>query len=374
MGVVLGMFYKKRRKGDLDLQSEWVSLTENLSIFGSWPWIFSWWGTWAKNCKLDLQLYSFHADSERVVAIAPLFLSQVKSRLGITLNQLQVIGNIYPSNTTVLSEYTDLVVSPDYISEVSSAFTHLLDGIRWDDFVVPYTTQESFLFKYLQDRRGDFRYFSVRDEGAGVAIDTSGSFSDYLRGLGKNTRLKLYNRRQLLQSFGSVKIEYANAAGIGEYLSELNGLDRSRWGRDCFGPQSLAFHVEIAGHASQRGELKLSRITVNCEVVSVLYNICFNGVEYNIQSAFKQDYHPKISLGTLHLGYAIERAFNDDKIESFDLLYGEGKNTFYKQRLGGDEIQFYTILCGKTYRALLVFRTKVIFRRIKSVFRRFFPF
>ena len=368
------MLNEKRWKDVSELEQQWNEVTSGSSLFAGWSWASSWWAMWAESCDLKLQLYSFSADDGTLVAIVPLFTNQRKSRLGFTVNQLQVFGNIYPTGTTVLSEYSDILVRQGYEEDVSAALIRLLSNIQWDEFIIPYTTAGSFLFKRLQEHSNYFRFVDTKQEGPGVIVNAAVGFDGYLASLGKNTRLKLYNRRQLLQSLGPVKIEYANAAGIGEYLSELNGLDRSRWGRDCFGPQSLAFHVEIAGHASQRGELKLSRITVNCEVVSVLYNICFNGVEYNIQSAFKQDYHPKISLGTLHLGYAIERAFNDDEIGSFDLLYGEGKNTFYKQRLGGDEIQFYTILCGKTYRALLVFRTKVIFRRIKSVFRRFFPF
>ena len=363
------MLHKKRRHSFTKLKAEWETISTDISLFGSWCWCSAWWKTWAESCGLELQLYSFHKDNGAVVAITPFFLSQKKTRLGYKLKQLQVFGGIYPTDITVLSEYTDLPLDSEYESEVETSLNQLLENIDWDEFALPFSTDSSFLFRYLQSNRSKFRYLHVQREGSGIAIDTSGSFDEYLADLGKNTRLKLYNRRKLLETLAEVEVEYADASNIDAFLSELNSLDRPRWGRDCFGSQSLAFHAEVAMQASERNELMLSRLKVDGEVVSILYNIRFNGAEYNIQSAYRQDYHPKISLGTLHLGYAIEQAFKSEKTQVFDLLYGEGKNSFYKKRLGGKETDFYTLVCGKTYKALLVYRLQMLINWIKRSIR-----
>lgn len=348
----------------------WSNLSGNSSLFTSRLWYLSWWQVWGECCGLELQLHSFHVEHDRLAAIVPLYLHQVK-KMGLALKQLQFIGNIYPSGITVLSEYTGLLVNPDYESQISDQLNQLLSELQWDEFVVPFTTSDSFIFRYLDANKHLFRFVDIQQEGEGVVVDVSGAFDDYLAVLGKNTRLKLYNRRQLLQKLGEVVVEYAAAGTIDEFLAQLNTLDVQRWGRECFGSQSLSFHKQVALEAAGRGELMLSRLRVSGEVVSVLYNIRFNGVEYNIQSAYREDFHPKISLGTLHLGYAIEAAFLADDIQSFDLLYGNGKKTAYKKHFKGKEVQFYTIRCGKTYKALLVYRFQAVYRGLKSNMRRF---
>jgi len=58
-----------------------------------------------------------------------------------------------------------------------------------------------------------------------------------------------------------------------------------------------------------------------------------DGKIYNIQLGFLDGLDKKISLGTLHLGYAIEMAFESEEIRSFDLLAGEGKKSNYKSHL-----------------------------------------
>jgi hypothetical protein len=68
-----------------------------------------------------------------------------------------------------------------------------------------------------------------------------------------------------------------------------------------------------------------------------MLNLLVGGKIYNIQLGYVEDFDRKISLGTLHLGHAIERAFENPNIHSFDLLAGEGKNSDYKKRLADPE-------------------------------------
>lgn len=349
------MLLKKRFENILQLQGAWSRVSGSGTIFSCWCWNYSWWAAWGGSCDLELELYSFSSDTDGVVAITPFFTRQLESEMGFNVKQLQFIGNIYPTDITILSEYTDLPMNPDYSNAVSAALNDLLDSIRWDYLVVPFTAESSYIHQFLVANKSRFKYFRVKKEGVGAVIDVTGSFEEYLMGLGRNTRLKLYNRRSILHDLGTVEIEYAKSDSVEEFLSDLNTLNEPRWGRICFGPQSFSFHSHVAREASRQGNLMLSRIVVNGEVVSVLYNIRFNHVEYNIQSAYKQDFHAKISLGTLHLGYSIEGAFSEQCVREFDLLFGEGKNTFYKGRLGARSEEFYTIQCGNSYRSLLLY-------------------
>jgi CelD/BcsL family acetyltransferase involved in cellulose biosynthesis len=335
------------------------------SLFSSWEWQSNWWRVWGNG--RELRLYSFSDEAGRVVGIAPLYLQRVRFKKIIRLEQLQLIGNVYFTDGTVLSEYGDVVAEPGYSDDVLAVLWQQLQGEDWDECVTPLLTSRSAFYRICRDEssRWSLRHVELRCEGRGIRIDTQGGFEDYLAMLGKNTRLKLFNRRSLLQTLGAVELVYADQDAISEFLAMLNALDRLRWGRDCFGPASLDFHRSVAAAAAARGELRLSMLKVNGRVVSVLYNICFGGVEYNIQSAFEPGFHSKLSLGTLHMGYALERAFSDPGVCYFDLLFGNGKNEFYKRHYRGEEIEFFTLIASRSRKAAFKNRLAALAKKLR---------
>lgn len=76
---------------------------------------------------------------------------------------------------------------------------------------------------------------------------------------------------------------------------------------------------------SEGGEPQLLALRCGEQLISVLYNVKYQGCVYNLQSGFEESFHPKLAIGTLHLGYAIERAFQEEGTQTFDMLAGSGK-------------------------------------------------
>jgi hypothetical protein len=75
-----------------------------------------------------------------------------------------------------------------------------------------------------------------------------------------------------------------------------------------------------------------------------MLNIFVAGKIYNIQLGYEEGFDSKISLGTLHLGYEIERAFADQTVYAFDLLAGDGKTSNYKERIADPHSNFESIM------------------------------
>ena len=69
--------------------------------------------------------------------------------------------------------------------------------------------------------------------------------------------------------------------------------------------------------------------------MSVLYDIQAGGRVYNLQAGYEESFHHKLSLGTLHLGYAIEQAFQVSSISRYDLLQVPVRIRFIRQDLTG---------------------------------------
>ena len=327
----------QKRKFDDKLKQEWLELEKYGSLFNSWAWCYYWWDTWAETNNLSLRLYSVHARNGKIIGLFPFYIQRDKK------NQLQLIGNIYPSGITILSEYSDIVFDPNFEKEVRDALADYLKNSDWEKVIIPFHSKTSFLAKLC---RGLYPYRFIT-ELAGYRVNTTNDFSQYLAKLGKNTRLKLFNRRKYLSEKSEVKITIAeNIRAIEQQLNTLNELHAHRWGHDCFDAHSLKFHTALAEYYLKNNNLALSTININDRPSSVVYDLRFNSTEYNIQSGYLEKHDPKISLGTLHLGYAIEAAFSIPN-KYFDLLMGEGKNSNYKESFRGLKVDFETTIIFK---------------------------
>lgn len=351
-----------------------VAIPCDANLFLSATWRNAWWDIWGGKLGLhrcDIEHYSDSLEKR----IALFGYTHTFQLLGLfSLKRFQPIGNFYPSDATILSEYADLISMAPYDlikdSDIDSLMD-LLDAHKWDDMVVPFCGESSRLLAYFTAQKARYRRVDIRKHGEGVCVDTTTGFERYLASLGKNTRLKLFNRRSLLAQIGPVRLQYAESVDdIVNLLDMLNEFDRKRWGRVCFGPESLAFHTRVASELLLEGKLKLSVLLVDEKPVSILYNLIMGDREFNVQAAYREDFHPKISLGTLHLGYAIERCFSDSHISYFDLLYGEGKNEFYKNRFNGFHTGFYTVHVLRSKKALALYWLKDIVRKGKHILLR----
>ncbi|MCW8929427.1 MAG: GNAT family N-acetyltransferase [Gammaproteobacteria bacterium] len=170
-------------------------------------------------------------------------------------------------------------------------------------------------------------------------------FSEYKKNLGKNTRLNLFNYRHKLESQGELQIKRVEKKSeLNAAFEYLNLLHHSRWNAPCFDTDALAFHKKFANKMLDKNCLEFSLIELDGTVISALYNFIISGREYNIQAGFKNKCCQRISIGSLHMGYAIERAFQSKNCDTFDLLAGKGMKTDYKKQYKGICTHFQTVL------------------------------
>jgi hypothetical protein len=189
----------------------------------------------------------------------------------------------------------------------------------------------------------------VANQDTAYSVSTEGLFETYLQSLGPNTRLKLFNRRKVLETMGEVKLEECWPSNAALFFTHLNRLHLTRWEKPCFGEESLRFHATFLERlTAEGGKPHLSILSCNGSILSVLYNVFFNKVVYNIQAGYEENFHKKLSLGTLHLGYAIEEAFKDPETTVFDMLAGKGKNENYKSRLATAQEDLISLMLVKS--------------------------
>ncbi|MDL0429701.1 GNAT family N-acetyltransferase [Marinobacter sp. TBZ242] len=313
-------------------------------LFMSWPWLYSWWETWSQVLGMELVLLGVFDQQSRLVGIGPFCRRVLVTPAGVRVVRLYMIGNAWRLAPTVRTEYCGIIARRGYQSEVMAVIVPALKQLAWDELVcsdVPTEQLENLGARGLGGQQG-YRIIH-RTEDRGVRINTAGSFADWLGELGKNTRLKAYNRRGYLQKQGELAFEGHEEGRDGDFFNHLNAFHRNRWRKPAFDREALRFHrlllqrLHLCG-----GEPAMSLILYNGRCVSALYDLVVGGCRYNLQAGYEEDFDAKVSLGYLHLGYAIESAFRNERISAYDLLAGTGKKHFYKSHFHGETVKFST--------------------------------
>ncbi len=303
-------------------------------LFMGWAWQSSWWRTWKAPLGLEpcmVGVYRGHA----LAGLAPLYRYRRRGPFGRTTTELHVIGNAPRIAPTVRTEYSDFVVDSAHRDGVRDALARALKAMHWDVLIVCDHVESGHLD---QVEKASHAMRSVRQEDWGVVLDTTGSFQAWLKQLGRNTRLKAYNRRTYLEKQGNVALRHAESSE--EALGRLNAFHITRWGKPAFSGLSLEFHRLLLPCLPGDAEPRCSELWVNRRLCSVLYDVRVSARVYNLQAGFDESFDPKLSLGTLHLGYAIEGAFHEPAVTAYDLLAGGGKKTYYKGRFRGQPVPF----------------------------------
>lgn len=300
-------------------------------LFLSWAWLNQWWQE-RKPPHCRLSIFTVYSGG-KLLGVAPLYIEwDAYARGLLRTRRLQFIGKRLSKGSGIRSEYMDFIVHRSF---VRPAMKRLLNAIEqestWSELALYDVDDSGVLYHALQSWTAA-RAYHQRHEQAGTTyvVDCRSDFAGYLRGLGSNTRLKLYNRRKVLEQMGKVELVSLTDETWQTLIDHLLQWHQERWSKIVFGQSSLAFLLEVTSMHALRDS---SLLMLDGVPISVMVNVRAGTTVYNIQLAFKDDLDKRISTGTLHLGYVIEQMFLDSTVERFDLLIGTGKHSNYKSHI-----------------------------------------
>lgn len=321
----------------LNGRAEWQRLlatTEADPLFLSWDWQSLWWQLFGAARRRELAILAAYRSGE-LVGIAP-FYRKRETRLGlIPVQSLQVIGLSWRDPDDLVSEYLDILATEhDYACVRTAVLDFIEANEKHSELVIGATDRRRGWADALRQRQEAAQAGTLReiDGATSYQADLSSGFENYLRSLGGSTRRSLWHLRKRLEELGPVSLASASADEIEQALHELNRLHATRWGEPVFNGPRWQFHLNFARGAAARGQLCLSRLTVGQQTVCMLYDVRIGKRQYNIQMGFDPKFAPDLSLGLLHLGYAMEAAA-DAGVTGYDFLAGQGRATDYKRHL-----------------------------------------
>lgn len=349
-------------------RNQWNTLLDESNsdpLFLSWEWQHTWWKVFSDPKTMHLKLYVALDETDTLVGIAPLYLSTVKIKKLIPVRRLQFIGGCWRGMTTMRTELLSFITKKSISENIVKAFYQYINlQSCWDEFVLADTPVKSDTFQVLKHQKPLARsYYRIADKIDGYYLAINNSFDEYLKTLGKNTRLKLFNRRKILEECGLIKFEISCPDAIDEKFDLLNRLHAERWGGPVFTGNRLKFNKTVAHLMADNNNLIFSTLYVNGNPVSIQYNYIKNHHEYNIQAGFTESFHKKLALGYLHFGYAIEAAYKNN-ISVYDFLVGEGKNSQYKAHLTASSYELIDLQVVRKRTAKLLYYLYNIYIKI----------
>ena len=304
------------------------------ALFLSWDWLTLWWQCFAGALSAVPEILAFYRDGQ-LVGVVPLYRRRVVRNRVLRATSVQLIGASWRDPEPLISEYLDVIALAGETDIVRRRCAQtLLSERAWSEAVIGFTAAgPEWCAAFAGHGEGRSQYVRDLDRLVSYQADLSGGFEGYLRNLGQSTRRSLWNLRRRLGQPATVSFELLSPEEIDAGLSDLNRLHRLRWQKAAFSGAALEFHTRLARRLAARGELVLSRLRVGGQVVSVLYDVRKGVQQYNLSMGFNPSFDARLSLGLIHLGYAMEAAA-ERRASSYDFLAGSGQHCDYKRHLG----------------------------------------
>ena len=344
------------------LEPVWRNLhgqSRNDALFLSWDWLELWWKH--LNARQDESAHVCVA-YEGVDPIGALLvtLGPVRRRPGLRLLSAQTAGFRLYDSRDIVSEYLDVVAIPSYEEAARVAILQSLMGKRQpEEFVVGWTRSIDQWKKCLSSLPRTY----VREihRTSSYQADLSTGFHAYVATLGDSTRRSVLHLRSRLESLGTVWLKRVSQCDCASALHDLANLQKDRWSAPALRGSTMAFHQELISRWADSGRIVITKLIVGDDCLSCLYDLRMGDRQYNIQLGFRSQFGNRVSLGLLHLGYAMESAAAEGVL-TYDFLAGPGRKTDYKARLASSRVEIATIqsvtgsLAAPLYRIVDAFR------------------
>jgi hypothetical protein len=306
-------------------------------------------------------------DSGRLCAVAAWYVERRRLAGALDLRRLQLVGQSTWTMDASPGEVGTLLHEDASPERAVHVLTEALDRsleLAWDDFRVSYVDPQG-TFAAALAAWAAARGFECRRlaDGASYDVNTTGDEGAYWSSRSANTRRALVGKRSIALERG---VEYRPAIETIDPLDALFRLHQARWGDAGLAPRQQQFlrHLEPAWGDDVRPRVSL--LEADGRHVSASLNLDARGCTYNLQGGFLPDWDSRLSLGKLHLGFELSRAFQDPGTRAFDLLPGRGMRDDYKAAIATRQFPVCTYWVLRTRRARLAVTIANVVARVRA--------
>ncbi|TQV71774.1 GNAT family N-acetyltransferase [Exilibacterium tricleocarpae] len=352
-----------------DFRAQWNTLLENSAadpLFLSWEWMYNWWLIFGNQPRDELFILTARDAAGELIGLAPLYVQTRPLFNGMLRSRrLQFLGSSCLGVPGFRTENMQLISRQGQEETVVRALLDFTFQHRhFDECMFSDLDQSSCTYRLLTGNLQNYKCLPrTQSISTTYEIDCDRDFQGFVAALGKNTRLKAFNRRKVLEEQGEIALSAVASDSIEKVFTPFATFYKQRWGQSAHHDKQQAFLTALAaaGRISTGGLL----LTVDGKAIACTIDAIYADTVYNIQTGFIDGYHKKISLGTLMLGYAVEQYCSQAAIKNYDLLAGTGKNSNYKERLAAPGKQLESLQLIRANYLKFIYRSKDFLFSIK---------
>lgn len=296
-------------------------------------WLATWWRVYAHaEARPCVWVEGDAGGFERAPPVAYAAWTVETRRLpaGVTVRRLQPLGQSAWTQDAFPGEYSAFGGAVDPATARRALDATL--ALEWDELVLHRVPRHGALAQALAGWGGDaVRTCDVVDAAPSWRLRTTGDVRDYLAALPAG------ERRAMCARNARARVSYVPEGGS---LGQLFELHDRRWGTSGMPPRVRQFLDALAAAcaAGSDVQLRVSRLVHAGAPCSARLLLECDGATHDLQAGFDPTALRAASLGKLHLGFEIERAFAAPGTHAFDLLAGQGMRADYKVRLAAEPV------------------------------------
>lgn len=338
---------KNRTELDL-LAKEWNNLLRQSaadSIFLTWEWISSWLDTVSPTAILAV--VAVHDSTERLIAVAPFYISTLRFLGVIKYRCLRVIGDCYSGG-----EYPDIVVLPSFEKDALAVISKTIASTecQWDCAWMPNVAGWTGAAERLLAAFGPDSHFVRKRPCSFSALSLPNSWKEFTSQLSSNRRSTLQRQKKRLAHAGVVTFRQCrNEEELPLALETLFALHQKRWqqagheGSFVRRPKMIDFYKDFATKALANNWLVLYSLAINDVTIASQYGYLYNNSFLQLQEGY-DPVGPNGSGNTLRA--EIFRRCMEYGIREYDFL---GEHTAHKASWCAVERRGWQIFLGQNY-------------------------
>jgi Acetyltransferase (GNAT) domain len=311
-------------QGLLPAWEELLSEFRTATIFSTWEWLVPWWRAFSENQRL--MVFGFFDSNDRLVALAPLASTKLRTAIGLELQCLKLMGDGSQD-----SDNLDVPVRPGYEKQVARTLLDYLESNPdfWDlSRFNTLPTDSPFANALLQEleRRHWIRFTESRPR---LVVDLPASWEEYLQRLSKRERKQVRNEGRHLEKGYSVRyLKCIKEDELKPALQTLFRLHQKRWElrgeRGSFAcRERQQFYEELSLGLLKRDWLEFWLLELNGVTVAAQFGLRYRDTVFALQVGFDPAYSAS-SVGFLLTAHVLQRLI-EDGVREYDFLAGGGQ-------------------------------------------------
>ena len=164
--------------------------------------MYSWWRNYGGGPEKKLLILAAYNENSNLVGLAPLYMLRYhKKWIFRDIDSVQFLGTGILGEVGLRTDYLQFVVDKkNSIKTINRLIEFLCKNFKFDEIYFSNIAVDSDTYRVLETSAEAYRYYKrVQSRDAAYEVDCEADFSEYLSSIGRNTRLRLFNRRKILE-------------------------------------------------------------------------------------------------------------------------------------------------------------------------------